>query len=52
MKHGRKLTKKQKIFIASKQINSEEWLLERDTPEKMVLISKSSDKKIEIHKGE
>lgn len=52
MKHGKKLTKKQKMFIASKHLNPEGWLLERATSEKMVLISKLGDKKIEIHKGE
>ena len=51
MKHGKNLTKKQKIFVSNKQINPEEWLLERDTSEKMVLISKVGNKKIEIHKG-
>lgn len=50
MKHGKNLTKKQKILVSTKKINPEEWLLERDTSEKMVLISKVDNKKIEIHK--
>lgn len=52
MKHGKKLTKKQKIFVSTKKINPKEWLLERDTSEKIVLVSKVGNKKIEIHKGE
>ncbi len=51
MKHGKSLTKKQKILLASKHLNPENWLVERDTTEVTVFIHKcDSDIKIEVHK--
>jgi len=53
MKHGRRLTRKHKILLSSKHLNHEQWLLERDTTEKIVFIHKyDTNRKIEIYKGE
>lgn len=52
MKHGRSLTKKQKILLKEKRLNPEQWLLERDTPSVMVFINRyDKTRKIEIKKG-
>lgn len=51
MKHGKKLTKKQKMLLASKHLNYENWLLERDTNEVIVFINRyDKARKIEIYK--
>ncbi len=51
MKHGKSLTRKQKILLASKHLNSDEWLVERDTTEVTVFINKyDKTRKFEVHK--
>lgn len=51
MKHGKNLTRKQKILLASKHLNPDNWLIERDTTEVTVFICKyDSNVKFEIHK--
>lgn len=53
MKHGKRLTRKQKMLLASKHLNHENWLVERDTTEVTVFINKyDRNRKIEIFKGE
>lgn len=40
MKHGRKPTKKQSIFIKENGLNPDDWLITKDTPEQMELVHK------------
>lgn len=42
MQHGKKPTKNQKIFIKEKNLNPDNWLVERDTPTEMVIINRQS----------
>ena len=48
MKHGKKPTKKQYIFIKSRGLIPENWLVVKDTPEQMVLVHRHSDKTTRI----
>lgn len=50
MKHLKTPNKKQKIFIKSKKLNPNNWLIERNTEEEMVLIHKVSEKEKRIKK--
>lgn len=51
MKHGKKPTREQKKLMIQKKLNPADWLVERDTPEKMVLVHRHFDStKREIHK--
>ena len=43
MKHGKKSTRSQRIFIKSKRLNPENWMVVKDTPEEMVLVHKHFD---------
>lgn len=43
MKHGKKPTRSQRIFIKSKRLNPENWMVVKDTPEEMVLVHKHFD---------
>ena len=45
MKHGVKPTRNQRIFLKSKRLNSENWLVVKDTPTEMVLVHKHFDNK-------
>lgn len=40
MKHGKKPTVAQRKFLASKGINSENWLIVKDTPNETVIVHK------------
>lgn len=53
MKQLKKPTRAQKILMKQKRMNPEDWMVERDTPEKLVLVHRhfNTTKKI-IHKGE
>lgn len=53
MKQLKKPTRAQKILIQKKRMNPSDWMVERDTPEEMVLVHKhfNGTRKI-IHKGE
>lgn len=52
MKQLKKPTREQRKFIQSKRLNPDNWMIERDTPEKMVLVHKYFDgKKRIIPKG-
>lgn len=53
MKQLRKPTREQRKIIQSKRLNPENWMIERDTPEKLVLVHKHFDSKTKtIKKGE
>lgn len=53
MKQLRKPTREQRKLIQSKRLNPENWMVERDTPEKLVLVHKHFDNKTRtIKKGE
>ena len=53
MKHGVKPTRSQKIFIKSKRLNPENWLVTKDTPDHLHLVHRYSDKTTRIiPKGE
>lgn len=43
MKHGKRPTRLQRQFIKSKGLIAENWLVVKDTPEKMVLVHRHSD---------
>ena len=52
IKHGKKPTRSQRIFITSKRLNSDNWLVVKDTTTEMVLVHKHFDgKKRIIPKG-
>lgn len=48
MKQLRKPTREQRKLIQSKRLNPDNWMIERDTPEKMVLVHKHFDNKKRI----
>jgi hypothetical protein len=51
MKHGKKPTREQRKLIEQKRLKAEDWMVERDTPEKLVLVHRHFDSvKREIHK--
>ena len=45
MKHGVRPTRNQRLFLQSKRLNSDNWLVVKDTPTEMVLIHKHFDNK-------
>lgn len=53
MKQLKKPTRSQKILIQKKRMKPEDWMVERDTPEEMVLVHKhfNGTRRI-IHKGD
>ncbi len=44
MKNGKRLTKRQKIYLKSKGLNPENWLVCKDTSQEMVIQHKISGK--------
>lgn len=52
MKHGKNPTKSQRTFIQAKGLNPQNWLVVKDTPERMELVHRhfESNRKI-IPKG-
>ena len=48
---GKRLTKKQRIFLKSKNLNDENWLVCKDTLQEMVIKHRLSDKCRTIRKG-
>lgn len=48
MKNGKKPTVHQRKFIQSKGLNTENWLVTKDTPTEMVLVHRFSDKTTRI----
>ena len=52
MKQLKKPTREQRKLIQSKRLNPDNWMIERDTPEQMVLVHKHFEgKKRIISKG-
>ena len=53
MKQLKKPTREQRKLITKAKLKPEDWMVERDTPEKLVLIHKHFDSVSRtIHKGE
>lgn len=53
MKRGKNPTRQQKILLQKKRMNPADWLIERDTPEKLVLRHRHFDSVTKIiFKGE
>lgn len=51
MKHGKKPTVAQRKFIKVNGLNSENWLVVKDTPTEMILVHRLSDRTMRtIHK--
>lgn len=51
MKHLKNPTREQKKLIQQKRLNPSNWMIERDTPEQLVIVHRHSDKTIRtIHK--
>ena len=46
MKHGKKPTRSQRIFIRSKRLNPDNWLVVKDTPSDMLLVHRHFDRNI------
>ena len=51
MKHGKKPTVAQIKLLKAKHLNAENWLIERDTPDVMVIVHRFSDQTRTIHKN-
>lgn len=51
MKQGKRPTKRQKIEIKANGLNAENWLVERDLPDVMVIINRHSGKFRAIRRG-
>ncbi|WP_433943392.1 DUF6906 family protein [Paenibacillus sp. SN-8-1] len=51
MKNGKKPTRRQKDEIRGSGLNSENWLVERDTPSELVIIHRFSGKPRTIRRG-
>lgn len=52
MKHGRKPTREQKKLLRKWGAVPENWLIERDTPNEMVIVHRVTGKTKTIPKGE
>lgn len=52
MKHGRKPTREQKKLLRKWGAVPENWLVERDTPNEMVIVHRVTGKTKTIPKGE
>lgn len=53
MKHLKKPTREQKKLIQKRRLNPADWMVERDTTEKLVLVHRHFDSVSRvIHKGE
>ena len=50
MKQLRKPTREQRNIIQSKRLNPENWMIERNTPEELVLVHRYSNKTKTIKK--
>lgn len=44
MKHGKRPTKAQKIFLKSKRLNYDNWLVVKDDSKEIVILNKESNK--------
>ena len=52
MKQLRKPTREQRKLIESKRLNVDNWMIERNTPEALVIVHKYSNKTRTIKKGD
>lgn len=52
MKHGKKPTVRQCEIIKARGMNPENWLIEREAPEKLVIIHRYTNTMREIPKNE
>lgn len=53
MKQLKKPSREQRKLIQKRKLNPADWMIERDTPEKMVLVHRHFDSVTKtIHKGE
>lgn len=43
MKHKKKPTREQRKLIQNRKLKAEDWMVERDTPEKLVLVHRHFD---------
>jgi len=50
MKHGRKPSVRQSNILAAKRLKPEDWLIERETPDEMVIIHRYGNAKRIIRK--
>lgn len=48
MKHGKRPTREQRKFLESKRVNTQDWLVSKDTPTEMVLVHKHFDGKMKV----
>ena len=51
MKNGKNLTKKQKMFLQTKKLNPQNWLIVKNTADAMEILHKTSRKIKIIKKG-
>lgn len=51
MKHGKKPTREQRKLMEKWRVNSQDWLVERETTNELVLINRHFDNKKIIPKG-
>jgi hypothetical protein len=51
LRHGKRPTRKQKIFIKSKRLNPENWLVVKDTDKEFVIVHKESGKVRDLKKA-
>jgi len=50
MRHGKNPTRSQKKFLQSMNLNVEDWLVVKDTPEAMTILHRQNNKTREIIK--
>jgi hypothetical protein len=48
MKHGKKLTREQRKLMQKWKLNSEDWLVERETLSQLILIHRHFDNKTKV----
>ena len=51
MKHGKRPSKNQAIFIKQNGLNYQNWLVVKDLPDELVIVHRHSDKQRTIKKG-
>lgn len=44
MKHGKKPTREQKILLEKYKLNSDNWLVVKNTPSELLIVHRISDK--------
>ena len=51
MKHAKRLTRAHKILLTKYRLNSDNWLYERETPDRLVLVHRYTGEVRWIDKG-